>query len=104
MSELSQLTALPLCALLYLLHELKRRSILSYIGGLYHLSHDQVSTRYHLAQPRLGEYLVCMCPGTWLAIVVVCGLAESWWLSLPYTTVGPALLYMYVRLGVRGEI
>ena len=42
-SELSQLTALPLCALLYLLRELKRRAILTEIGGLYHLSHDQVS-------------------------------------------------------------
>ena len=46
-SELSQLTALPPCALLYLLHELKRRSILSEIGGLYHLSHDQVSSKNH---------------------------------------------------------
>ena len=41
--EISQLTALPPCALLYLLRELKRRAILSEIGGLYHLSHDQVS-------------------------------------------------------------
>ena len=40
--ELSQLTALPPCALLYLLRELKRRAILAEIGGLYHLSHDQV--------------------------------------------------------------